>query len=71
MTTSVCIDLTHNQSRAVSDSEYCAGPIRALEVTQSWPVIGQCLLCSDSHVTDRDRGSSSSRAESLGMGENR
>ena len=53
MTTSVCIDLTHDQSRAVSDSQYCAGLIRALDVTQSWPVIGQCLLCSDSHVTDR------------------
>ena len=59
MTTSVCIDLSHDQSWVVSDSKYCLWPIRALDVTQSWPVIGQCLLCCDNHVTDRGSSSSS------------
>ena len=53
MTTSVGIDLTLGQSQAFSVSQYCPGPMRALAVTQSCALIGQCLLCSDSHVTDR------------------
>ena len=61
MTTYIRIDLTLDQSQAVSGSQYCPGPMRALTVTLSCSVIGQCLLCSDSHVTDRASGSSSSR----------
>ena len=53
MTTFVGIDLTPGQSLDVSDSQYCPGPMRALTVTPSCPLIGRCLLCSDSHVTDR------------------